>query len=283
MNEDYDKSKQKIVWIEVARHWQSDGMTVTTMTYELSATGQHTQCYNCGGWGHMSREFPSEKMGEEKGKDFGKGGTDFGKGGKEYGKGGEDSGKGYQDACFNCGKVGHKAWECRSRSVGVVDEENNGNVEGEVQAGAVEMGTSWNIGGVGINKVRWRLTMTQKRRRSRWWIQVALAILSQSLFVFCASLLRRRIMPRKGWSAVEVPNGWLQIMWPLAKVQSKLVQKPSPKVGQRPPAVHPQRTESHKRQRRSPAEVRALATMKIGPSEQQLPVWHWTTPRRGPV
>ena len=96
-----------------------------------------------------------------KGKDFGMGGKDLGEGGKDYGKGckdsgkgGEDSGKGYQGACFNCGKVGHKAWECRRRKqVGAVDEENYGNDEGEVQAGAVESGTIWNIG-VEINKVQ---------------------------------------------------------------------------------------------------------------------------------
>ena len=79
-------------------------------------------------------------------------------------------------------------------------------------------------------------------------------------------------MPRKGWSAVEVPSAWLQIIrgprppaaqWPRAKAQSKPVQKPNPKVG-RPPAVQPQQTESHERQRRSPAEVRAMATTKIG-------------------
>ena len=35
-----------------------------------------------------------------------------------------------------------------------MDEEDYGNDEGEVQAGAVEMGTIWNIGGVEINKVQ---------------------------------------------------------------------------------------------------------------------------------
>ena len=35
-----------------------------------------------------------------------------------------------------------------------VDEENYGNDEGEVQAGAVDIGTIWNIGGVEINKVQ---------------------------------------------------------------------------------------------------------------------------------
>ena len=79
-------------------------------------------------------------------------------------------------------------------------------------------------------------------------------------------------MLRKGWSAVEVPNGWLQVIrgprppaaqWPRAKAQSKPVQKPYPKVGD-PPVVQLQQTESHGRQRRSPAEVRAMATTKIG-------------------
>ena len=56
----------------------------------------------------------------------------------------------------------------------------------------------------------------------------------------------------------------LQLRSGRAKAQSKPVQKPNRKVGQRPPtAVQPQRTESHERQRRSPAEVRALATTKI--------------------
>ena len=30
--------------------------------YEKSAIGQHTQCHNCGGWGHISRECPSERF-----------------------------------------------------------------------------------------------------------------------------------------------------------------------------------------------------------------------------
>ena len=86
--------------------------------FEISAIGQHTQCYNCGGWEYMSRECPSEKKGKGKGKDFGKGGS---------------RGR---------------------RQVGVVDEENYGHCEGEVRAGVVEIGTIWNIGGVEINKVQ---------------------------------------------------------------------------------------------------------------------------------
>ena len=146
VNEDYDKLKQKIVtWtsnkvanegvpMDIGRVGCHENHDHDHDDYEISAIGQHTQCYNCGGWEHVSRECPSEKKGKEKGKDFGKGGEDSSKGGK-------DSGKGYQGACFNCGKVGHKVWECRSRrQVGAVDEENYGNDEG--------------IGGVEINKVQ---------------------------------------------------------------------------------------------------------------------------------
>ena len=154
VNEDYDKLMQKIVtWtsnkvanegvpMDSGRVGWHDDHDHDHDDCETSAIGQHTHCYSFGDWEHMSRECPSEKKGEGKGKDFGESGKDFGKGGKDYGKesmvsfkGTEDSGNGYQGACFNCGKVGHKAWECRSRrQVGAADEENYGNDEGEVQA-----------------------------------------------------------------------------------------------------------------------------------------------------
>ena len=172
VNEDYDKLKQKIItWasnkvanegipMDVGKvecdEWECD--------YDVAAVGWHIQCYNCGGWGHQSRECASEKKGG--GKDFGKGdkgkgkgfGNVYGKGGKDFskgGKGGKDGGKGkgYQGTCFNCGKVGHKAWECRSKRVDAVDEEE---VEDEgVPAGMVEIGTVWNVGAVEVevNKV----------------------------------------------------------------------------------------------------------------------------------
>ena len=122
VNEDYDKLKQKIVTqtsnkvanegapVDIGRVGWHDDHDHDHDDYEMSAICQHTQCYNRGGWVHMSRECPSEKKG--KGKDLGKGGNFFGNGGKDYGKGckdsdkgGKDSGKGYQGACFNCGKV----------------------------------------------------------------------------------------------------------------------------------------------------------------------------------
>ena len=56
-----------------------------------------------------------------------------------------------------------------------------------------------------------------------------------SSFVFFCILVRRRAMPRKGWSTVEVPDGWLQITrgrrppapkWFRAKVQTPCSRSP---------------------------------------------------------
>ena len=188
INEDYDRLKQKIItW--ASNKVESDGVPMDIGKveneeyegYDVGAVGWGTHCYNCGGWGHLSRECPSEKkkggvkgdgkgnhnsIGKGGGKDSGKGG---GKGGgKDSGKGGKSSGKGYQGTCYNCGRVGHKAWECRSgKQVGAVDEEEE---EGEeVQAGAVEIGTVWNVGGVeccrdfhSANEVRAEKMMAEK-------------------------------------------------------------------------------------------------------------------------
>lgn len=176
VNEDYDKLKQKIIsW--ASNKVASEGVpmdigqvdenmcgTCCGDDFEIAAVGWKTQCYNCGGWGHQARECPSEKKGKGEPKGDGKGkGYQFGKGGgkgggKDFGKGGgRDMGKGkgavkgYQGACFNCGKIGHKAWECRSgRQVGAVDEEDD---EEEVQANSVEIGTVWNIAAVDANKI----------------------------------------------------------------------------------------------------------------------------------
>ena len=80
VNEDYDELKQKIVtWTsnkvanegvprDIGRVGWLDNHDHDHDDYEISAIGQHTQCYNCGGWGHMSRECPSEKgYGERQG------------------------------------------------------------------------------------------------------------------------------------------------------------------------------------------------------------------------
>ncbi len=54
--------------------------------------------------------------------------------------GAKGKGKGYQGTCYTCGKTGHKAWECRSRSVNAVQEEVGDEV--------VAIGPVWHVGHV---------------------------------------------------------------------------------------------------------------------------------------
>ena len=108
---------------------EQDGWTV-------DAVSAATQCYRCGGWGHMASKCATpmgkaKGKGQEKSKGSGKGkgkewqGSEGGKsegkeGGKAQGKGAV--GKGYQGTCWNCGKVGHKSAECwHGRSAAAVD------------------------------------------------------------------------------------------------------------------------------------------------------------------
>ena len=127
---------------------------------EVAAVSMNTKCHRCGGYGHLARHCGTPKGGEKGGGkgDWGKAGkADFGKGGwkgqvggqagavKGGGKGGVESqqqwgGKGYQGACYNCGKIGHKRWECRApvRTNAVEEEE----IEEQ------EMGGVWMIGQV---------------------------------------------------------------------------------------------------------------------------------------
>ena len=79
-------------------------------------------------------------------------------------------------------------------------------------------------------------------------------------------------MPRKGWSSVEVPDGWLQIIrgprppaakWPRAKAQSTPAPRTSSTVTHRQPLSKSQTFQMQDRPRRSPAEVRAVASTKI--------------------
>ena len=135
----------------------------------VGAVFPSTQCYACGGFGHMARECPAKGKSKGKGKDGGKtmGKGVWGKGkakggvkgsvgpggGKQGGKGGvggkgKGEGKaggkgwfgkgfygGYQGVCHNCGIVGHKAAECGVYAVGSVNAEDAAGCE----AGAQEM------------------------------------------------------------------------------------------------------------------------------------------------
>ena len=117
---------------------------------EVGAVSPNTQCFGCGGWGHLGRDCPTAKgkgkngkgFGEGFGKDIGKGYKGFNKGGKDYGKGGKDSGKGFRGTCFTCGKTGHRAADCYARHANMVEDgTNNGEEEQEV-------GGLWTIGAV---------------------------------------------------------------------------------------------------------------------------------------
>ena len=130
---------------------------------QVDAVSRWTQCFNCDGWGHTGRFCPSDKR-------AGKGKGEYGKG--EYGKGEKgrpmmkghekgakgfkgkgswvsgDKGKGYQGACFECGKVGHKAWECRqARAVQAVTGDA-GNDEERVDGEEIDVATVWDVGNV---------------------------------------------------------------------------------------------------------------------------------------
>lgn len=189
VNEDYEKLKQKIItWVSnkissrggpVPMEIGEVGWDEHEQEYEMGvdAIGNHSQCFNCQGWGHASRECPSDRQNKGGGKSKGKGkGPDKGagkgvKGGNDVGAKGK--GKGYQGTCYTCGKTGHKAWECRSRSVNAVQE--------EVGEEVVEIGTVWNVGHVeavdvmaveaGGKKSKFQITLDSGAGASCWPVE----------------------------------------------------------------------------------------------------------------
>jgi len=141
-----------------AEDYEGEGGEVDAQDVEVDAVGKGDgKCRRCGGKGHFVRECPTppgkgiEKggygnygsygKGDGKSSGGGKGGS--GKGiGKGYDggpKGGKGGGKsyGYQGTCFKCGKVGHKAAECRQ--VAAVDEGDGETQVDSVWAMAVEV------------------------------------------------------------------------------------------------------------------------------------------------
>jgi len=145
--------------------WGADDLYCGECEYEVDAVGAHTQCYKCGGYGHLARDCATPV--EAKGKGKGKKGDSWGKGGKGgdgKGKGADGKGKGnqywskgagkgqggagkagggYQGTCWKCGQVGHKAAECWVRTAAAVETEETEKEEAEVELGGV-----WMIGQV---------------------------------------------------------------------------------------------------------------------------------------
>jgi hypothetical protein len=133
-------------------------------TGEFQEVNMAGKCYTCGVVGHPARLCPSKGQGKGHGgkggfKGGGKGGMSFNPGSQPYnpkgmGKGGQPhnpgynpkgSGKGYQGFCFNCGKQGHKAAECRGpRRANSVEAEAD-----EEEVKTREIGGIWLMGHVG--------------------------------------------------------------------------------------------------------------------------------------
>ena len=114
---------------------------------DIGAVRENTQCYNCGGWGHVARQCPGGKA-KGKGKPTSvypgsgpKGGGAKG-GGKDGGAGkngwwnpkgkGKGKGRGGQVQCWKCWKFGHRQAEC----VAMVDDaqEKQETVDAEVDS-----------------------------------------------------------------------------------------------------------------------------------------------------
>ena len=181
IGEDYEALKHKILTYATNKIEQTKGGGPVPMDvdhvndyydykdgeWEESIDGvwPSTQCYECGGYGHMARNCPhvTSKGGKAKGKgkDGGKAGAKGkgkdggpGGGGKAYGwgkaggikgkgKGGKSTG--YQGQCWRCLKIGHKAAECM---VNLVDDEC-----AVVDDESADVGGVWTIGGIDMTTV----------------------------------------------------------------------------------------------------------------------------------
>ena len=181
--------REKVVsWVSnrVASVVQSVPMDVGEVDWQeeegwcVDAVTAETQCYRCGGKGHMASKCatPVNKgkgKGLDKGKGKGKSGM-YADGGKSGGKGGAKAqgkgtgGKGYQGTCWNCGKVGHKSAECwLGRSAGAVDEVDD--EDGEAEKRSVD--SVWMIasveeqGDVDVKEAEWEMPKRTGKKVSK--------------------------------------------------------------------------------------------------------------------
>ena len=159
--------------VEMCENWELEDEAVNLV-------GADSQCYRCGGWGHLARDCATMKgkgkgggvkglskggggkgvggksgnkgggwKGDGKGKGGGKGWEKGSWGGKAGGVGkGGGFGKGYQGTCWRCGVVGHKAAECGMKGAYAVDGDEEGDVD------EVDIGGMWMVGSVDAKSVR---------------------------------------------------------------------------------------------------------------------------------
>ena len=122
---------------EQADVWGDEADRINAEINQVKGNGKGSQCYRCGGYGHMARACgtPAPSKGDSKG------------GGKsaygDYSKGGKGQGKETRE-CFNCKKTGHLSKDCWAKGGGKA----KGKGVNEVAVDAVEVGSVWMIAGM---------------------------------------------------------------------------------------------------------------------------------------
>ena len=109
----------------------ADADRVNQEINQIKGNGKGSQCYRCGGYGHIARNCSTPPV-------KGKGKGDEGKGGKGQGK--EDR------VCYNCGKKGHLSKDCWS-----VKGKGKGKGKEVNGLGDAKADNSWMVAGVFVN------------------------------------------------------------------------------------------------------------------------------------